>query len=158
MKRIGRPRTSTTAWTLVPNPPRERPEHGLERLPFYPCSGRQGLGTDHGRIYCQPLDIRIIRHSLENPVDHTLLDPAIITALGRLIRPELLRQITPTTARTRQPQQRIQKMPAIAARATLALASARHKIPQPLPLIVPKNFTSQASLQKPALKHKSYPR
>lgn len=39
----------------------------------------------YGRIDRQPLDVGIIRDRLEYPVDHTLLDPAIIAPLRRLI-------------------------------------------------------------------------
>jgi hypothetical protein len=54
-----------------------------------------------------------------------------------------------------QPQDRIEKPPPITARAALALASAGHKIPQTLPLIVPENLAFHTSLQKPVLNQNS---
>ncbi|ABF51950.1 hypothetical protein Sala_0226 [Sphingopyxis alaskensis RB2256] len=55
----------------------------------------------------------------------------------------------------RQPQQSIQKPPTIAARSALALAATGHKLPKPLPLIVPENLAFHTSLQKPVLNQNS---
>lgn len=150
-KRTGKPKASTTQWILVPNPPRERPRAWLERPPFYPGPCCLGLSTDHGGVDRQPLDIRIVRYGFEYSVDHALLDPAVIAPLGGLVRSKPFGQIAPATSRTRQPQQGIQKPPPVAARATLALAPARHKLAQPLPLIVAENLAFHTSLQKPVL-------
>src|SRR5690606_22700312 len=92
---------------------------------------------------------------LEDAIDHTLLDPAIIASLGGLIRSEPLRQVAPAPPRTRQPQKRIKKSPAITARTPLALAASRHKLTQHFPLIVPEYLAFHTSLQKPVLNQKT---
>src|ERR1700722_11878847 len=77
---------------------------------------------------------------LEQAVEHTHLDPPIVSSLGRLIGAELLGQVTPVRARPRHPQQRIEEAPPLAARAALALTTARHERCHLFPLIVPQNL------------------
>lgn len=79
--------------------------------PFLPGPGSLGRIADNSRIDRQPLDIGIMRHSLEYPVDHTFLDPAIIATLGGLIRTKFPKKITLTSTRSLQPQQRTEKSP-----------------------------------------------
>jgi hypothetical protein len=114
------------------------------------------LSADDGGIDRQPFDVGIVGHRLEYPVDHALLDPAVIAPLGCLAGTKAFGKITPTAARARQPQQGIEKPPAVATRTTLALAASRYELAQPLPSIVPKNFSFHTSLQKPVLNQKSY--
>lgn len=63
-------------------------------------------------------------------------DPAIVAALHRLMVAEAFGQIAPAAARAGHPQQRVDEAPVVAARPALAGSAARHKILQPLPLIV----------------------
>jgi hypothetical protein len=153
-KRIGKPSASTTAWTFVPSPPRERPRAWLERPLFYPCPRSLGLGADHGGVNRQPLDIGVIRDGLEDAINHSLFDPTIVTSFGCLIWPEPLGQVTPATARPGQPQKSIQKQPSVTARTPLPLTTTRHKLAQPLPLIVSQDLTFHTGLQKPVLNQK----
>jgi hypothetical protein len=73
-----------------------------------------------------------------------------IISHSRSASPVTLGQIEPAPARTRRPQQRVQK-PAIAgARSPLAFAAARNKFLKPFPLVVPQQIgisNHQADLQ-----------
>ena len=60
---------------------------------------------------------------------------------------EPLRQIAPARTGSGHPQQGVDKPPAIAPRAPLALQPTRHERLDPFPLIVPKHFTFQDRLQ-----------
>src|SRR5690349_25169224 len=90
-------------------------------------------------------------------VQHAHLDPPVIAPFHRLVAAEPLRQVTPTGARTRHPQQRIEKSTVIRPRATLALAATRNQGLEPLPLIVPKliNRRDHDRSPKSVLNHRS---
>jgi hypothetical protein len=81
-------------------------------------------------------------------VQHTHLDPAIVAPLHRVVVAKLLRQVTPAPTRTRHPQQGIEEPPVIGARPALALAPARHKILDSLPLVIPQPVAIHADLPK----------
>src|SRR5690606_22113509 len=85
------------------------------------------------------------------PVEHPHLDPAVVAPLGRLIGTEpFFGQIAPASTRTGHPQQGVEEPPPVTARTALALATTRYKRFDPFPLIVAKNLSFHADLQKPA--------
>ena len=132
----------------MPNPPRERPEPGLEVPPFAPRSRSLRLGANDGGVDHQPFEIRLAGDSFKQSIEHAHLDPAIIAPFRRLIRPKALRKITPTRARARYPQQRVKETSAIAARTALAFTAARNELLDLLPLIIPKYFAFQSRPSK----------
>jgi hypothetical protein len=93
-----------------------------------------------GRVDHQPFKIGFACQDRQHVVEHTHLDPAIITSLHYGVVAKPFRQVTPATARTRHPQQRIQKQPVVRARTALAFRSSGHKPFDPIPLIVPKRI------------------
>ena len=119
-------------------------EPGLQRPPFTPGPGGLRLGPDDGRVDHQPFQVWILRHPLEDPVEHTVFNPPIVSALHSLMRPEALGQITPAPAGPGHPQQCIEKPPAIAAWTALALPTAWHEGLKPSPLIVAQHFAFQS--------------
>jgi hypothetical protein len=90
-----------------------------------------------GRIDHQPFQIGFARENRQYVVENAHLNPAIITPFHRLIVAQPLWQITPTSARTRHPQQRIQKPTVVGTRPALTLGAARHEALNSLPLIIP---------------------
>lgn len=117
---------------------------GLAVPPFTQPTGRLSLSSDYGGIDCQPLHVGVAGYSFKYPLEDTLLDPSIVSALGRLVRAKAIcRQIAPTRTRTSEPQDRIKETSGIATRATLAFAAAGNKGSKPFPLIIPKNLASE---------------
>jgi hypothetical protein len=76
------------------------------------------------------------------------LDPAIVAPLHRAVVAKPLRQVTPAPTRTRHPQQGIEELPVVGARAALALASTRQKNLDPIPLVIPQLVAIHADLPK----------
>lgn len=60
-------------------------------------------------------------------------------------------QVTPATAGTGHPQQRVQEQPVVRARAAFALRAARHTILDPFPLVIPKRITIHGRSPKVSL-------
>lgn len=113
------------------------------------------MSPDDGGVQHDPFQVRLSGHRLEQPVQDTLLQPAVVALLRPLEGAEPFRKIPPTTARPRHPKKRIDKQSPVATRAILALPSAGHERLDPLPLVVPKNLAFQSRLQKAALNQHS---
>lgn len=86
-------------------------EPGLERPPL-PVSRQLEPGQVSRSHQSRTIRFGIIRRRLEYPIDHALLNPAIIASLLRLIGTEPFGQVTLAPARTGQPQQGADKAPA----------------------------------------------
>lgn len=112
-KRTGRPSASTTAWSSLPKPPRERPRAwACGPPPLTPSARGLCMGTYHGGGDRESLQIAIGRDGLQYPIKDTGLDPSIVVPLGRLETRRdqtVFRETAPADPRARQPQHHIQK-------------------------------------------------
>jgi len=94
------------------------------------------MGANDGTVEHQPFEISVSTQFLEQPVDQTPLQPAIVTPLDRLKGTKLQRRILPSRPGARHPKQRIDKTPVVRSRPTLALAAAGDQWQNPRPLII----------------------
>jgi hypothetical protein len=96
------------------------------------------MGSHDGGVDHQPFQIGFARQRGKDGVQHPHLDPAIVAPLHRLVLAQRLRQIAPTPARARHPQQRIEKTTVVRARPALVFSPSGEEPFQPSPLVVPK--------------------
>jgi len=94
------------------------------------------MGAHNGRIDHQPFHVGLPCERFEHGVEHTHLDPTIVAPLHSVGIAEPLGQIAPATARTRHPQQGIEKFAVIRPWAAPAPATTGNKQLQTLPLLV----------------------
>src|ERR1700719_2018947 len=84
----GLPKASTSAWTLVVNPPRDLP---IACAPFFSRTGAVLVSAYDGGIDHHVLVVAIAAQQLENTLEHPALRPSAETLMDRFPGAETLR-------------------------------------------------------------------
>src|SRR5271169_4884882 len=101
-------------------------------------------GVDHGELH-----IRIIRYSLEKPLENIGLHPVAIALEDRVPVAEKLGKVAPRTASARDPKHRLNKQPIVAA-APSGIARLSQAMPLHLrPLAVDHHESFHPKLESP---------
>ena len=102
------------------------------------CPGAMVMRPDNGGVHHDIFKVRITSQSLEKPLLNAFLRPAVEALEHAVPVPKLRRQLPPVTARARNPENSVNKLPVVSCRPTSIALLARQQILDPLPLIRPK--------------------
>ncbi len=133
-------------WILVVSPPRERPM--AWQTPFFSRPGAMLMGADDGGVDHHVFIIVISRQHLEDTFENVAFAPPPEAPVRVLPIAEALGKIAPGNAGAIAIQNRLDKAPVVDRRPAHVAFSARQKILDPTPLVIPQAITThQSALQ-----------
>ena len=102
------------------------------------CPRRMLMGTDNPTINGHPFKVGVGGDRVGYPLPNAFLRPAREAHVGRVPPPIFVRQISPGSARTHDPQDRFQKLAVVCCRDATVGRFPRQQIFQLGPLVVPQ--------------------
>src|SRR6266403_3083693 len=129
----GLPKASTSAWTLVVNPPRDLP---IACAPFVSRTGAMLVSAHDGGVDHHVLVVVIAGQKLENTIENPALRPSAEELMDRFPMAETLGQIPPGTSSPKAIENRFDEQSIIFGGAAHVSFTPRQNVLDPLPLVV----------------------